>query len=42
LSAKYNLWFKAPAKKGGNTAQGEYVQMERNGEKYYDKYIIDD
>lgn len=42
LSAKYNLWFKASAKKGGNTAQGKYVHMERNGEKYYDKYIIDD
>lgn len=41
LSAKYNLWFKAPAKRGGNTAQGRFVHMERNGEKYYDKFIAD-
>lgn len=42
LSAKYNLWFKAPAKNRGNTAQGKFVQVERNGVKYYDKFITDD
>lgn len=42
LSAKYNLWFKAPTKKGGNTAQGKFVHMERNGVKYYDRFVTDD
>ena len=42
LSAKYNLWFKAGKRRGQNTAQGEFVHMERNGEKYYDKFITDE
>ena len=41
LSAKYNLWLKGSTTKGRNTAQGKFVEMERNGVKYYDKHIID-
>lgn len=41
LSAKYNLWLKGSTTKGRNTAQGRFVEMERNGVKYYDKHIID-
>lgn len=41
LSAKYNLWLKGSTVRGRNTAQGKFVEMERNGIKYYDKHIID-
>lgn len=41
LTAKYNLWFKG-GRKGKNTAQGKFVHMERNGEKYYDRFVTDD
>lgn len=42
LSAKYNLWLKGSTRKGDNTAQGKYVQMVRNGEKYYNRHKIDE
>lgn len=42
MSAKLNLWFKAPTNRGGNTAQGKFVEMVRNGEVQYRRIITDD
>ena len=41
LSAKLNLWFKAPSHRGGNTAQGHYVPLKQNGEIMYRRIITD-
>ena len=40
VTAKANLWFRGrPTTKGDNTAQGRFVPLERNGEKYYRRII---
>lgn len=41
LTAKTNLWFRGrPSTKGDNTAQGRFVPIEINGEKYYRRIIF--
>lgn len=41
LSAKINLWFKAPSKRGENTAQGKLVKKVRDGQVMYQRIITD-